>query len=392
MPEPCTVALVKCPDYNQDAVNKAVKQGIELLGGIDRFVKAGEKILLKPNCLLGERPSRAVTTHPAVFRAVAAAFVKTGAAVCYGDSPGFGSPKTVLRKCGLAGPAQSLGIQEADFKHGRRVFFKKGSRQREFKIAAGVLESHGVISLPKFKTHGLEKMTGAVKNQFGCVPGLLKAEYHVKIPDPYDFAAMLVDLDSYINPRLYIMDGIVAMQGNGPRGGEARAVELLLFATDPVALDTVMCRVADLDPMLVPTNSYGSSLPEYTAEFSDIKIIGADIRDFIKTDFKVDRTPLRSGRKRILFKYINNLLLSRPVINKSKCIKCGVCIKVCPVKGKALFFPSGDKNKVPVYDYKKCIRCYCCQELCPESAVSVKKPLLRKFFDSAAAFLRKIFY
>jgi len=88
------------------------------------------------------------------------------------------------------------------------------------------------------KTHGFQRMTGAVKNQFGCIPGALKGEFHVKVPDASNFAKMLIDLNTYIHPRLYVMDGIIAMEGNGPRGGTPKKMNVILFSTDPIALDS----------------------------------------------------------------------------------------------------------------------------------------------------------
>ena len=231
------VALVRCNSYNQPEVNQAVARGLDLLGGASAFVKPSENLLLKVNLLAGDVPEKCVTTHPAVFRAVAEQFLAVGATVRYGDSPGFGSSGAAAKKAGITDEAEALKLEAADFKDGREVFFEEGSQNKKFFIANAVLDCDGLISLPKMKTHGLERFTGAVKNQFGCVVGMRKGEFHVKLPDATDFAKMLVDLNSYVKPRLYIMDGIIAMEGNGPRGGTPRPMNVLLFSTDPIALD-----------------------------------------------------------------------------------------------------------------------------------------------------------
>lgn len=114
--------------------------------------------------------------------------------------------------------ADKLGIHLADFQNGKEIYFEEGKQNKKFIIAKGVLDADGIISLPKLKTHGYAKMTGCIKNQFGCIPGKLKGEFHVKLPDVNDFARMLVDLNKLVKPKLYIMDGIIAMDGNGPRG------------------------------------------------------------------------------------------------------------------------------------------------------------------------------
>ncbi|WP_228725138.1 DUF362 domain-containing protein [Caproicibacter fermentans] len=213
------VALVRCGDYDFGHVKEAVQKGIDLLGGPDGFVSAGEKILLKPNWLSADPPEKCVTTHPSVFKAAAEIFQKAGAELTYGDSPAFQNPEHAAKRSGIEAVAAELGIAPADFQSGREVFFSEGRQNKKFTIANGVLDSDGVVSLPKMKTHAFQRVTGAVKNQFGCIPGTRKGEFHVRIPDAAAFARMLIDLNSYIRPRLFIMDGILAMEGNGPRGG-----------------------------------------------------------------------------------------------------------------------------------------------------------------------------
>ena len=163
------VAIVRCGSYNTEEVRKAVSRGLELMGGAESFVSQGEKILLKVNLLVGEVPEKCVNTHPAVFRAVAEMFAAKGAIVQYGDSPGFGAPHAAAKKSGIADVADELKIELVDFKEGREVFFEQGNQNKSFYIANGVLDADGLISLPKMKTHALERFTGAIKNQFGCV-------------------------------------------------------------------------------------------------------------------------------------------------------------------------------------------------------------------------------
>ena len=185
---------------------------------------------------------------PCRFRAAAEIFREAGAELSYGDSPAFQTPETVARVSGIASVAGELNIPLADFKNGRDVFFDKAVQNKKLFIANRVLDCDGVISLPKLKTHGFQKMTCCIKNQFGYVPALLKGEYHVKTPDPAAFARMLVDLNMFVKPRLFIMDGIIAMEGNGPRGGTPKKMNVLLLSADPVALDATVCTMIGLDP------------------------------------------------------------------------------------------------------------------------------------------------
>jgi len=372
------VALVYCGSYEINEVRQAVSRGLELIGGARSFVKAGEKIVLKVNLLVGEVPEKCVTTHPAVFKAVAELFAAEGAILSYGDSPGFGASHSAAKKAGIADVAEEMKIELADFKDGREVFFEEGLQNKKFFIANGILDSDGVISLPKLKTHGLERFTGGVKNQFGCVVGMRKGEFHVKLPDATDFARMLVDLNNCVKPRLYILDGIVAMEGNGPRGGTPRALNVLLFSTDPIALDSTACRLINLNPLYVPTTLIGGKAGVGTFKEEEIEIVGDELKEFICKDFNVVRSPVKTIKKNKMVSFLNNRLVAKPFIISEKCTQCGTCVHSCPVEGKAVNWLNGDHTKVPVYDYTKCIRCYCCQEMCPESAIILKEPIIIK--------------
>ncbi len=373
-----TVALIRCVSYEYGAVRAAVQRGIDLVGGADRFAKRDEKILLKANLLVGDAPEKCVNTHPSVLRAVAEVFKTTGARISYGDSPAIGTARAASRKIGMDEAANAAGIELKEFQPGREVHFPDGLQNKRFTIATAVLESDGVISLPKLKAHGMQKFTGCVKNQFGCIPGLLKGEFHVRIPDAYQFAQMLVDLDRLVRPRLYIMDGIVAMEGNGPRGGTPKKMNVLLFSEDPIAVDATVCRLIGLDPLLVPTVALGHAAGRGTHERDTIELLGDAFDSFRCPDFDIDRTPIKPYKEKGVLRFLSNRLVPKPVIAAEKCVRCGLCITVCPANPKAVGWPDGDTSQAPVHDYRTCIRCYCCQELCPEKAIELKKPLLRR--------------
>jgi len=375
------VAIVKCNSYNDKEVKQAVETGLSLIGGIEKFVSSNETVLLKPNLLVGDNPEKCVTTHPAVFKAVAELVKDKCKNLTYGDSPAFGSTLGAAKKSGLVKVADELGIKISDFKEGREIFAETAVQNKKFKIANAVLDNDAIISLPKLKTHGLEKYTGCVKNQFGCVPGALKGEFHVKLPDAFDFAKMLVDLNNFINPRLYIMDGIGAMEGNGPRGGNRIDMNILLFSDDPIALDATVCRIIDLDPQLVPTIIYGNETGAGDFKEDKIEILGESIESIKKSNFKIDRNPIKPFKATKIARFVSNRLTKRPFINEDLCVKCGVCVDMCPVNPKGVDWADGNKNIAPKYNYSNCIRCYCCQEVCPESIISLKSPIIRKIVD-----------
>lgn len=346
------------------------------MGGAAGFVKPGEKIVLKPNVLLGSNSESCVTTHPSVFNAVGKLLQQAGAGIYYGDSSAIGKCEGNMRRAGYKQTADDMGFIIADFDSGRPVTHKDALLVKNFTVANGVLDGDGLVSLPKLKTHGLSRMTGAIKNQFGCIPGLIKSQFHVKLPDPYDFCTMLVDINTFIKPRICIMDGIMAMEGNGPRGGKPRKLNVLLFSTDPVALDAVACRIINLNPEFVPTSKPGEKSGLGTYHSERMELLGDSLESFITRDFNVVRSAPVSCSSGGLQNFVKNQICEKPVINKAKCTSCGTCVKMCPVEPKAVNWHSGDKTKPPSYKYGRCIRCFCCQEVCPEGAISIVKPVL----------------
>jgi len=372
------VALVRCSDYDEKRVYEAVKQGVALLGGAGRFAKTGERLVLKPNILIGAAPEKCVTTHPAVFRAVGLVFKEAGAIVSYGDSPAFGGLDLNARRSGLKRMADELGFAQADFDHGREVSHKSALLNKRFIFANGVLDADGLISLPKLKTQGLTRMTGAVKNQFGCVPGVLKGQFHAKMADPYLFGTMLVDINTFLKPRLFIMDAITAMEGNGPRNGKPRQMNALLFSTDPVALDAIACKMMVLNPEYVPTSAPGEKAGLGTYHYENIEMVGERVESFVCPDFDVVREPPVSASAGSVRKFIRNRTTPRPVIDRTRCDSCGTCIEICPVGNTALDWAFIEAAKIPRYNYSQCIRCYCCQEMCPQGAISIKRPVLSR--------------
>jgi uncharacterized protein (DUF362 family)/NAD-dependent dihydropyrimidine dehydrogenase PreA subunit len=373
---PSRVVLVRCDSYDQNAVIEAVGRGLALLGGPESFMKHGEHLILKPNLLAADPPEKNTATHPAVFQAVAYHLKEAGAQLSYGDSPAAHRPLTAARKAGIADAAELLNIPLADFSSGETVSFPEGNLIKQFNVAKDVLAADGIINICKMKTHALTRLTGAVKNMFGCIPGVLKAEFHAKLQNEYLFSQMLLDFNRMLTPRLNVMDGIIGMEGNGPRNGTGRAVHVLLFSIDPVALDATAARIMNLDPTLVPTLSWAKKF-EF-GQVDEIEIVGDNLESFIVQDYDANRHSgsTTNGDEGLMHKIFKNWIVPRPVIDSEKCTHCGTCVKICPVTPKAVNWHEGDRKKAPTYHYDDCIRCYCCQETCPEEAITVQIPPL----------------
>lgn len=381
------VAIVACGEYREEQVDAALEKAVELLGGWEKFADKGERILLKPNLLAKCEPEKACTTHPQVFAAAGRSLKKAGFTnFSFGDSPGnhlIGTEQTA-RGCGILEQAEKLGIPAADFSQGQRVDFPEGHVADHFILCHGALEADAIINLCKMKTHQLERITGAMKNIFGCVYGFNKGASHAKFPNADVFGQMIGDLNSLVKPRLHIMDGIVAMEGNGPQSGDPAPMGVLLASADPVALDSVFCRLVHLDPALVPTNVYGQEYGIGTYEEEQIELITAGgvlsmeeaVSRWGSADFNVERAADFKGQIRAI-RFLQPLLDRKPYVKKDKCVGCGICVQACPLEEKAIYLKKGK----PAYHYRKCIKCYCCQEMCPKKAIDVKTTRLARLAD-----------
>lgn len=373
-----TVAVVKCGSYDRDEVLGAVRRGADLLGGMGRFVKSGETILVKPNVLVGANPDRCVTTHPSVFFAVCACLKECGCGLTYGDSPalydGWGKSGPALRRSGLSAVAEELGVACADFENGRQAKYSGTASHRLFMIANGVLAADGVVSLPKLKTHGLTRITGAIKNQYGCIQGTHKGQYHAAAPGVHGFSKILADITAFVNPRLYVMDAVIAMEGNGPMNGAPRPVGALLVSSDPVALDATACRLVNLDPRFVPPLAAGMDAGLGTGDPRCIDLVGDAIEELVVRDFRVTRSAPLSLPEHGVTRFIRNAVVTRPVIAAPACTRCGACMRACPLTPAALAWGPAGTARPPVYNYDRCIRCFCCHEICPSGAITVKTP------------------
>jgi uncharacterized protein (DUF362 family)/NAD-dependent dihydropyrimidine dehydrogenase PreA subunit len=377
------VAVVRCDSYDLPLVHDALRRGIELLGGLDRYVRPGEQILLKPNILAGEGPERAVTTHPAVLEACVGLFRSAGATVRFGDSPGLEDALHAAQRSGLHTAGIRSGATFEPFSSGARMDNPEGDLVDSFPIAQAVHDCDGLINLPKMKTHQLTRITGAVKNVFGCIPGKRKALYHVQFQDVMVFSAFLAELGRRVRPRLHVMDGIVAMEGHGPRGGDPRPTKVLILSEDPVAVDATFCRLVALDPTYVPTivAGHGAGLGHFRV--ADIEYVGDDPASLVDPGFRLVRRPVYRNASYAHYPLIKNALLPRPAIDAARCVRCGICVEACPVPGKALRFQNG-RRVPPTYDHPRCIRCYCCQEMCPHQAIETRTPLLGRILKLGA--------
>ena len=285
-----------------------------------------------------------------------------------GDSPAFGSTESVAKAAGIYTVCQEEKLEIVDFNNPVTVETPEKAKVNSIPLASAVVNAEAIINCAKLKTHALTRYTGAVKNLYGCLPGKLKAQTHLRMDKIEAFADYLLDIYLTVNPVLSLVDGIVAMEGNGPRNGTPRKVGVLIAGRDGVAVDTVACAVVGIDPSTVPTIIAARSRGIGFGRIEEIEVIGAKISDVQVSDFRTihgSDTTLKYIPP-FLQSILREQLIAHPAVSQDRCINCGVCLEACPADAVTL-------KDFAVINEQQCIRCYCCQELCPEGAVSLRR-------------------
>lgn len=374
------VYFAAAANYDQQTVDAAVERLFCQLPAAQAL--GGKRVLLKPNLLAKHTPERAVTTHPAMVRAVIRAVRRRGAAsITVADSPGGvynpGILRSIYKVSGLTDVCREEGAALYTDCKSREVP-AKGQMVKQFTLLEPVLDCDVIINLPKLKTHMMTGLSAATKNLFGCIPGLQKAEWHMRFPDKERFGGMLVDLLCTVKPSFAILDGILAQEGDGPAGGTPRMVGIVAAAEDHLQMDLALCRMLGIRPKDVPYLNAAISRGLCPEQFDPACAKGEGElcrpipgyrlpSSWGSVDF-ADKAP-RAVRWAV--PAVERLLAPRPVINKSRCIGCGKCAEICPqhtiaVQGKAHIHAA------------RCIRCFCCHEMCPVKAIDTRRSFLLK--------------
>ena len=369
------VSIVKCDSYAPEDCERALSAVLEPLGGLD-WVRSGMRIVIKANLVSAMKPDAAATTHPALLRALTQALQARGASVVIGDSPGGLYNEAYLNRVYRVTGMEETGAElNRDFSQ-RDAVFPEAHVARHFTYTAYLDNADAIISFCKLKSHGMMSLSAATKNLFGAIPGTMKPEYHFRYPDPLDFAGMIVDLNSYFKPRLYLVDAVEAMEGNGPTAGTPRHMGALLAGTDGHRLALVCAALIGLEPMAVPTLRAAANYGFIGETADDVTVAGC-LADFILPDFqRIERgrglqfeTLLPGALGTAFGKVAQKALRSSPRLKKKLCVGCGKCTEICPAKAITI------TEKKAVIAREKCIRCFCCQEFCPKGAMQVHRPL-----------------
>ena len=366
------VWLAQCPDYGQSLEEK-IEKAFDALQVWDK-IRPGMRVVLKPNLVMSSKPEQAIITHPAFTAAVGKCVQKAGGRVVIAESPGGpytpAAMKAMFRATGYRDMAEACGFTLYTDCKSREVTLPQAKRCRELSVVEPFLDRDYLIDLPKLKTHSMVGFSGAVKNLFGTVPGLQKPELHCRFPEREPFSEMLCDLCHFLGPDLSLMDGIWAMEGNGPTGGQRRDLHVIAGSESPWALDVAAASLVGLEPEKITMLREGHERGYGPLDLSELELVGDPMEtllvpDFLKaeassTDF-IDRLPkfLRPAAKKLATPY--------PRIDKKRCVGCGKCAESCPQHTISL------RDGKAVIRYQNCIRCFCCHEMCPKHVVQIKR-------------------
>ena len=381
-----SVSIVRAKSYEEAEVHPAIERAIGLLGAsgetagqgvMERFIKKGQRVLIKPNLLSANKRSAAVTTDPSVVDAIIGLVKEAGGVPFVGDSPGLGSAKRVAEKCGIMEVVRKHSCEFKELSTPVTVDNPDGRTFKRFVVAKEALEADAIINLPKLKTHAQMYLTLGVKNLFGCIPGKRKPQWHLTAgTSPDHFAGMLLDLHTLLKPTLTLTDGVISMEGNGPGSGDPVKTELILASADTIALDVVTAEAVGAQPRDVPVLKRAKELGLGTTDLSDINVLGETLDAVKVRGFNFPllvSTNFTAALPYFIDKRLRKALSARPHIETSTCTLCNVCVSVCPVE--VMEFRDGREI---VIDYDGCIRCYCCQEMCPQKSISLREGWLKK--------------
>ena len=369
------VSLFECEDYEISKITEFILRGLQNIGGLERYIRKGSTVFLKPNMLGAKPPERGITTHPTVLEAVIRIVRNEGATPVIGDSPAGsikGGMKRFWKETGYEDLAKRTGVELINIEK-EPVELKK-INNHEYYISKPVLQADTIINICKLKTHFLTLYTGGVKNMYGTIPGLRKSEYHKKAPNPNSFAKLIAEIYYCVKPHITVMDGILAMEGNGPSSGKKKWMNLLAVSDDAVALDRICEEIMGFKPGEVKTGIYAEKLGAGNYNIEEIELIGERLSKFKSKGFELTSNRILKLIPDFLGKIISPFVWSRPTPDKNKCTFCKLCIESCPVN---CMFPDEEK-RIPVIDHNKCIQCNCCNEVCPEEAIYYEFSTLAK--------------
>ena len=383
------VSVVRVKNYDLSELIPAVNTSLDLIGGLKEIVKHGKKVFVKINHLSPPSPpERGIVTHPIFVEAVVMLLKETGANITVGDDiEDEGDEDGFI----ISGYREMCNRQRVKLVNLRETGFVEkpcnGKILKNLYISKVVIESDVIINLPKLKTHSLTAFTGGIKNLYGVIPAGLRRRFHADYLRPEDFSQMLVDIFMMVKPQVTIIDGVMAMEGEGPGSGKMRNLGLILASKDAVALDTVAGGIIGLKPEDVLTTRYAGERALGISDLKNVEVVGEKFDSLVVPDFKLPAAVGRTVANRAphgMVKYILGQISPRPRVKKKNCTVCTECVKACPTGAARIV------GETAVINDQLCIRCMCCHEVCRFYAIYPYRPFLGKIIYEMVSTIRRM--
>jgi ferredoxin len=283
---------------------------------------------------------------------------------------------------------ERVGVKLVNLREAGFVATKtEGRILKEVYLSKIALEADIIVNLPKLKTHSLVILTGGIKNMYGVIPAGLRRQFHGEYVRVEDFSQLLVDIFAAARPHLTIMDGIVAMEGEGPGSGNLRKLGIILASRDTVALDAVMSLVVGLDPLDVLTTCYASEMGLGISDSNNIIVVGEKIESVAVPDFRLPVTVSKvvlGKAPRVLSRLVVGQISPRPRVQKKNCTACGECVRACPTGAATI------PDKTARINDGICIRCMCCHEVCRFNAIIPRRPFFGNLVYGVVSMVRRV--
>ena len=366
------VFLNKIDTYYVENLKEIYRKIFDELNIKDK-IKKDSLVVIKPNLVIKSKPDSGIITHPSVVAAVGLLFKEMGAKILIAESSGgLFTPSTckmVFSGSGYTEMAEKYGFSlylDAEYE---KVVIKNPFICGELSVIKPYINPDFVVDIAKLKSHCMTGISGAVKNLFGVVPGLMKPELHCRFPEESDFVKMLTDVCRFVDPDLCIMDAIEGLEGDGPTGGVKRHMGFTAVSEDPYALDFVSAEIIGMKQSEVKMIKFWMDNNLAPSSLDEVDIIG-NIDELRQKDFLMPRsknTDMIERLPKFLRPVAKKIATPKPVINSEKCVGCGKCAESCPQHTINLI------NKKAVINYKNCIKCFCCHEMCPIHVIDIKR-------------------
>lgn len=366
------VSSITCNSYDLEEVYQAVSAA---LGKISFIIPDNKTVLIKPNIIAQNSPDDHSVTHYSIIDALCRILKEHDCRILIGDSIAFyqkGLTRKAFETTKLKMVAEKYGAHLVAFDEEPLTAIRSGLTKLDvLYIPKVLLDADMVINACKLKTHGSLRMSGAIKNMFGCLPGGYKQKLHQWMDSKLELSDIFLDVHNIVRPSLSVMDAVISLDGGPSAIGKPVRTARILASENAAALDLAACRILGYDPGEIYALIRARDR-HFIDSYDDVRIIGTVEPGVFK---KLIKGPIETHYNKNGF-FIKYTWLNLK-INNSKCTRCGRCQKACPTKsirsaGRTLSIDTGT-----------CISCYYCLSVCPTKAVRINPTLINRFILAA---------